>query len=292
MTDDAYMPSKLVSTSIAAKALGVSGNTLRTWANNKLIDFQLTPGGHRRFDTTTLRQAIEPADRRQNLQDYQIITKKQATKGAIYCRVSSGKQTDDLQRQIETTQEAYPGFSVYKDVASGLNYKRKGLQRLLGHCQEGVVDQVVVAHRDRLARFGVEIIEWIIDRSGASLVFLDQGNKSKRGSNEELAEDLLAVVHVFSCRANGKRRDKRPHKGGEDVPGGGVQEPKRRRMQDLETAARCNTSEEGHTLSPDQNHAVEHPARLAFEDVERHTHDIQPGIGTPTQEQRPQEVCC
>jgi hypothetical protein len=65
MTDDAYMPSKLVSTSIAAKALGVSGNTLRTGANNKLIDFQLTPDGQRRFDTTTLRQAIEPADRRQ-----------------------------------------------------------------------------------------------------------------------------------------------------------------------------------------------------------------------------------
>ncbi len=105
-----------------------------------LIDSQLTPGGQRRFDTTTLRQASEPADRRQNLFfDYhQIITKKQATKGAIYCRVSSGKQKDDLQRQIETMQEAYPGFRVYKDVASGLNYKRKGLQRLLGHCQEGV----------------------------------------------------------------------------------------------------------------------------------------------------------
>jgi predicted site-specific integrase-resolvase len=187
------MPSKLVSTSITTKALGGSGNTIRTWSNNTLIDFQITLGGQRRYDTSTLRQASVPADRRQTLQDYQIVTKKQATKGKIYHRVSSGKQKDDLQRKIETIQGAFSGTQAHKDFAPSPNYKRNGLERLLGHCQAGVVDQAVVAHRDRLTCFGVGIIEWNIDRSGASIVFLDQGNTNKRDSNEALAEDLLAV---------------------------------------------------------------------------------------------------
>jgi putative resolvase len=100
-------------------------------------------------------------------------------KGAIYCRVSSRTQKDDLDRQIKTMQTHFPQYKIYKDIASGLNYKRKGLTRLLEHIQEGLVDKVVVAHRDRLARFGVELFEWSINRAGATLVFLDQANNNK-----------------------------------------------------------------------------------------------------------------
>jgi hypothetical protein len=73
----------------------------------------------------------------------------------------------------------------------------------LEHVESGVVKEVVVAHKDRLARFGVELIEGIIHRRGAHLIFLDQKVHSPQ---QELVEDLLAVTHVFSCRLNGKRR--------------------------------------------------------------------------------------
>ena len=181
----------LLGTRKAADALGVSCNTLRAWANRSLIEFQLTPGGHRRFDVTSVRHAENPADHSTNLrcaptsmlhthtstQTDSDTHKKE--KGAIYCRVSSRTQKDDLDRQIKTMQTHFPQDKIYKDIASGLNYKRKGLTRLLEHIQEGLVDKVVVAHRDRLARFGVELFEWIINRAGATLVFLDQANKNK-----------------------------------------------------------------------------------------------------------------
>ena len=107
-TDDTI---RLVNTGQAAKALGVSGNTLRSWANRNLIDFELTPGGQRRFNINTVRQA--------DSSNLHAGKSEEAKKGAIYCRVSSGKR--DLQRQVQTMQDTYPGFKVYKDVESGLN---------------------------------------------------------------------------------------------------------------------------------------------------------------------------
>lgn len=294
MESNASQPTELVGTSAAARTLGVSGNTLRRWAKSKLIDFELTPGGQRRFDVRTLRGASSPADRVQNLAhtaNHQCQQREQtdtkAATGAIYCRVSSAKQKDDLARQVQSMQAEYPGFSVYKDVASGLNYKRKGLQRLLGHVQDGVVNQVVVAHRDRLARFGVELVEWIITRAGASLVFLDQGDQSKRGSSEELAEDLLAVVHVFSCRANGRRRYKRSHKGGEDSKIGSVQGAKRRRKSVQEERTGCSAGAQSDTVSVDQAGAVQSPGDLVVPLVQGHPHDVQPGHGAPAREENP-----
>ena len=75
--------------------------------------------------------------------------------------------------------------------------------RLLESVQSGDIKEVVVAHKDRLARFGTEIIEWIATQAGARIIYEDSQCLS---SEQELAADLLAIVHVFSCRANGKRR--------------------------------------------------------------------------------------
>ena len=203
-----------LSTGAASSALGVHPNTIRTWADHSVIEVRFTPGGQRRFNINSLvthrrqpkpRNAITTTAATQSVTEDNNNSETKKT-GAIYCRVSSSKQKDDLQRQIEAMREAFPLHKVYKDIGSGLNYRRKGLSRLLEHVQEGMVKEVVVAHRDRLARFGVEMFEWIIKRAGASLVFLDQKDAHVRGSSEELAADLLAVVHVFSCRINGKRR--------------------------------------------------------------------------------------
>jgi len=92
------------------------------------------------------------------------------------------------------------------DIGSGLNFKRKGLQTLLELCFKGLVSEVVVAHRDRLCRFRFELLEWTFNKHNARLVVLDQGNSSPE---DELASDLISIVHVFSCRINGKRKYRR-----------------------------------------------------------------------------------
>ena len=105
-----------------------------------------------------------------------------------------------------------PQHQVFTDVASGLNYKRRGLARLLDKVHEGVVKEVVVSHKDRLARFGVELIVAELRRCGASLVILDPENNKPEG--QDLVEDLTAMVHVFYSRLNRKRRNTDAHQGG------------------------------------------------------------------------------
>jgi putative resolvase len=198
----------LISPSETAHMLGVSLSTLRNWSTNGTISYITTPGGHRRYDTSTMQQqSLRPPTRQCNLPSkrYKEDSERDKTRttGALYCRVSSWKQKDDLRRQIDTLQEQYPEYKVFSDICSGLNYKRKGLSRLLEQVQAGTIKEVVVAHKDRLARFGTELIEWIIKQAGSSLVVLDQALLSP---TEEITQDLMAIIHVFSCRLNGKRR--------------------------------------------------------------------------------------
>jgi excisionase family DNA binding protein len=203
----------------AADQLGISTSTLRKWAKNGTIEFSTTAGGHRRFDVSSVRLSR----RVYNLP----LTIQKTKEPIIYCRVSSWKQKDDLKRQIGTLQEQFPDHVVFSDICSGLKYKRPGLTRLLEQVQGGLVNEVVVAHKDRrlrarkrLARFGTELIEWILKRAGARLVVLDQAIRSP---TEEVTQDLMAIVHVFSCRLNGKRRYNGPQSGGAKRKIGGLQ---------------------------------------------------------------------
>jgi len=202
---------------------------------------------------------------------------KKTSKGAVYCRVSSDKQKDDLQRQVEAMEARFPGYQVFTDVASGLNYKRKGLSRLLERAQSGAIEEVVVAHRDRLARFGVELIEWILRRANARLIFLDQ--TTKQNSNEELAEDLLAVVHVFSCRLNGKRRYKRTHQGAETRTKPALQEPGQETKTSKKRRVGPRDNSERHAVQASEDVSNSEAACVADEVDERHTDHVQHGNG-------------
>ena len=122
-----------------------------------------------------------------------------------YCRVSSYKQKDDLDRQIKFMQAKYPNAEIVKDIGSGLNYKRKGLKSILGRAMRGDKLEIVVTHKDRLARFGFELIEWIIQQSGGKVMVLKQTNLSPK---QELTNDLLSILHAFSCRIHGLRNYK------------------------------------------------------------------------------------
>ena len=176
---------KLVPSREAAKQLGVHPNTLRRWANSGEIKVVKTRAGQRLYDVESY-----------------IGSQLEIGIGIIYARVSNRKQEDDLQRQIKFLQRKYPKHELITDIGSGLNFKRKGLISILERASKGEIREVVVAHRDRLARFGYELINWIITQYGGRIVVLDSSSSSP---SEELTKDLLAIITVFSCRLHGLR---------------------------------------------------------------------------------------
>jgi len=130
-----------------------------------------------------------------------------------YCRVCSPKQKDDLARQVAFMQKRFPGAEVVEDRGSGLDFKRKGLRTLLDRALRGEKLRLVVAHKDRLARFGFDPGfnpgHVIASADGEIVVLNDVRASPDPGFNPgELVEDLVAIVHVFSCRLNGRRTDK------------------------------------------------------------------------------------
>jgi len=128
----------------------------------------------------------------------------------LYARVSSKKQLDDLVRQIDFIKTRRPEYSSYTcitDVASGINFSRKGLSTLLEACLQHTIGEVVVAHKDRLSRFGFDLIELIIRKAGGKLTVID--DEKNKSTEQELSEDLLSIVDIYCCRQMGKRSYKK-----------------------------------------------------------------------------------
>ena len=121
---------------------------------------------------------------------------------AIYARVSTRKQLEFLTTQVKSLQAKYPSAIVYRDCASGLNFKRKALQSLLQQVLAGRVRVVHIAYRDRLCRFAYDLLEGIFKHHGTSITVEAHDSLSPES---ELAEDVLSIITVFSARMYGKR---------------------------------------------------------------------------------------
>ncbi len=102
-------------------------------------------------------------------------------------------------------QKRYPKAEIIKDIGSGINFNRKGLKAVLERSMSGEVITLVAAYKDRLARFGFDIIRQVIDRNGGKVVVLNEVSLSPE---EELTNDLCSIIHVFSCRLHGLRKYK------------------------------------------------------------------------------------
>jgi predicted site-specific integrase-resolvase len=176
----------------ASKHYGVSENALRMWANEERIKYIKTKGGHRRY----LLQ--EPNEIYQE-------TKESGGKSIIYSRVSSRKQKDDLGRQTEYLSQKYPNYEIITDIGSGINFERKGFKRILEELFKGNIREVVVAHKDRFSRFGYNLFEWIFQQHGAKLVC---DKETTTNQTEELSDDLMAIITVFTAKYYGRRKYK------------------------------------------------------------------------------------
>ena len=174
-----------------AKTFNVTNETLIQWEKDGKIKAQRTKGGHRRYiyDVPNVSLSKDWKDNKKT--------------SFIYARVSSGKQKNDLERQVEFLQSKYPNHTIIKDIGSGINFKRRGLITLLDQVFGGNVQEVVVAHRDRLSRFGFELFEHIFERFQTSITVLS--DEQIKDPVNDLAKDLLSVVTVFTARYNGSR---------------------------------------------------------------------------------------
>lgn len=172
---------------------GIGRSTLRSWADAKQIGVvRYGEHGKRLYNVKDVEQKIG-------------VTEGSKTRiCACYARVSSAKQSADLERQVADLQKEYPSHTVFKDIGSGLNWKRPQFLALLEQICSGLITEVVIAYRDRLCRFGFELLEWLCNRYDTKLVVLHKTD-GPTDATHELADDLLAVVTFFTARNNGQR---------------------------------------------------------------------------------------
>lgn len=176
-----YIPTKK-----ARKILGVTTQTLRNWDTSGKINTIRSASGVRLYSKSDINHILA---------GNQTSKKKQKI---AYCRVSSKKQMDDLERQKNFFKLQFPDHVLVTDIASGINWKRKGLQTILEQSMLGNISEIVVAHKDRLCRFGFELIQWILEKYNVQIIILDQDEY--KSPSEELASDILSIIHVFSCK--------------------------------------------------------------------------------------------
>jgi excisionase family DNA binding protein len=185
----------------ASKFASVHPHTIRKYADAGKIKSFRTPTGQRRIHKGDLQKFCSAP--------YPILEvpkSKKKVNNFIYSRVSSKKQMDDLHRQtlyIKSYRPEYASYISIHDVASGINFKRKGIQRILDEYIQGTLGELIVSHRDRLCRFGFELLQSVVEKSGGKIIVLDDENH--KSSEQELAEDLLSIVHIYSCKQMGKR---------------------------------------------------------------------------------------
>ncbi|MHB1435634.1 MAG: IS607 family transposase [Thermoplasmata archaeon] len=182
----------------AAAHLGITVTTLQRWDRQGRIRVVRTQGNMRRIPTSEVHRLTGEQEHRLPI---------------LYARVSSHGQKDDLERQKERLQRAFPGAEMYTDIRSGLKFDRPGFLTVLKAVQERRVSGVVVAYEDRLARFGVDLFRFGVDllrqvfaAYGTTLEVLDP--KPKETSESELANDLFAIITSFSARLYGLRSHK------------------------------------------------------------------------------------
>ena len=179
-----------------AKILGVTPQTLRNWdRRGKLHPHHTADNGYRYYSEEQLHEVLK------------IQPKPKRVIG--YCRVSSPKQKDDLARQIENVRmyllaQGEP-FEIIEDIGSGINYKKKGLLELIRRIEQEQVTKIVILYKDRLLRFGFELIETLASLHGCKIEIIDN---TERTEQQELVEDLVQIITVFSCKLQGKRAHK------------------------------------------------------------------------------------
>lgn len=186
--------SKIYSVGRFSERIGRSPSTLRRWDREGRLKAKRLPSGHRYYDETDVRIALGGP--------------MQVQRVVVYCRVSSSGQKDDLKTQVEAMERFCLSGSIAVDewiteIAGGMNFKRKQFLRIMAQIQAGEIGRLLIAHKDRLVRFGFDYFEHMAGENGCVITVANQESLSPQ---QEMVEDLLTIVHTFSCRLYGLRK--------------------------------------------------------------------------------------
>jgi predicted site-specific integrase-resolvase len=189
---------KYYSSKTVTKLLGVTAQTLRNWdKEGKLKPSYIKSNGYRYYSEESILSYTQERKTKKNLN---VIG---------YARVSSKKQIDDLERQVNNIKEylssKYETYDIITDIGSGINYNKPGLLKLIEKINKKEVDLIVVLYKDRLLRFGFELVEHFANLNNVKIEVLDKIDKNQ---DEELVEDLVQIITVFSCKIQGKQKNK------------------------------------------------------------------------------------
>jgi predicted site-specific integrase-resolvase len=193
-----------------AELLNVTVKTLQRWDREKTLVANRTPT-NRRYYTYD-----------QYLQFKGIGKDADFRKIVIYTRVSTRNQTDDLENQVDFLQtyvnaKGLIADEIIRDYGSGLNYNRKKWNQLLGEVMENKVKMILVSHKDRFVRFGFDWFEKFCNKFNVEIVVV---KNEKLSPQKELVQDIVSILHVFSCRLYGLRKYKKQIEGDENIAKG------------------------------------------------------------------------
>ena len=174
-----------------AKLVRRTPATIRRWEAEGKISSKRLPSGHRYYDDADLQTVLG--------------VKPERRLTVVYCRVGSRGQKADLQRQLEAMEMWALGSGTAVDewiteIGGGMNFKRSQFLKLIDRICTGEVGRLIVAHKDRLVRFGFDLISHLCESRGCELIVVNQMSLSPE---KEMVEDMLAIVHTFSCRLDG-----------------------------------------------------------------------------------------
>lgn len=190
--------SKIYKINEFAKRIGKSNSTLRRWDLEGILPSKRHLSGHRYYDESDVKKVLN-------------LHSEEKRKVVVYCRVSSPTQKEDLKNQIKA-MELYclsKGIAVdewLSDIGGGMNFNRKKFLSLMSEVQTGSVIKILIAHKDRLCRFGFDYFNFMAKENGCEIEVVNQESLSPQ---QEMVEDLLAIVHTFSCRLYGLRSYKK-----------------------------------------------------------------------------------
>jgi putative resolvase len=195
---------KYVSKRETLKQLGISASTLIRMVEENQIEYIKTQGGHRKYNVskyindnkTKIKEEVNDVDTDEEKQNI------------CYVRVSTANQKDDLERQKEYMMKKYPKFRMIEDVGSGINFNRKGLRKIIKMAIAGKINKLVVAYKDRLTRFGFELIEDLINEYSNGKIIIENEKEDKE-PKEELVDDVLQILNVYTAKINGLRKYKK-----------------------------------------------------------------------------------
>ena len=191
-----------------AEILGVHQRTLYLWEKKGLIETVRTPGNKRLYNVNKF---LEDNKCKENICNNLDDLDKETRLNIAYIRVSSQNQKDDLERQKQLMVHKFPNHIIIEDIGSGLNLNKRGIRKIIHLAIEGKINELLVSHRDRLTRFGFELIEEIINKySKGKIVILSEPEKLE--PEEEIVKDIMSIMNVYVAKINGLRKYKKNNK--------------------------------------------------------------------------------